>query len=225
MLGKVPGGCDAARSYLVPPGPTTSCQLLRFLSGAALRAWQPQDMLDSTHLLSAGFKDHGALAAAILVPLLLLLLCIACCCCGASPADARDRYFFIFCNLRCNPPSLTSLHTYSPLCRAAVPDDGVVPRMKHHVLGVLANLSAMMPCFSLGGYKLPKVTGEKAEQLRPLPACYPHPVLSVLLLSGGSLHPPPCPTAWLRAGVALLPQSTPGCPSSAGCLFLPSFPP
>ncbi|XP_075627682.1 scavenger receptor class F member 1 [Balearica regulorum gibbericeps] len=78
------------------------------------------------------FKDHGALAAAILVPLLLLLLCVACCCCGAGPADARDR--------------------------AAVPDDDVVARMKHHVRGVLANLSAMMPCFSLGGYKLPKVT-------------------------------------------------------------------
>ncbi|XP_026717533.1 scavenger receptor class F member 1 [Athene cunicularia] len=78
------------------------------------------------------FKDHGTLAAAILVPLLLLLLCVACCCCGAGPADARDR--------------------------AAVPDDDVVARMKHHVQGVLANLSAMMPCFSLGGYKLPKVT-------------------------------------------------------------------
>ncbi|XP_017688121.1 PREDICTED: scavenger receptor class F member 1 isoform X2 [Lepidothrix coronata] len=77
-------------------------------------------------------KDHGALAAAILVPLLLLLLCVACCCCGASPADARDR--------------------------AAVPDDDVVARMKHHVQGVLANLSAMMPCFNLGGSKLPKVT-------------------------------------------------------------------
>ncbi|NXF57593.1 SREC protein, partial [Ciccaba nigrolineata] len=89
-------------------------------------------VLNSTHPLRTGFKDHGALAAAILVPLLLLLLCVACCCCGAGPADARDR--------------------------AAVPDDDVVARMKHHVRGVLANLSAMMPCFSLGGYKLPKVT-------------------------------------------------------------------
>ncbi|KAK2537489.1 Scarf1 [Columba guinea] len=78
------------------------------------------------------FKDHGALAAAILVPLLLLLLCITCCCCGAGPADARDR--------------------------AAVPDDDVLARMKHHVRGVLANLSAMMPCFALGSSKLPKVT-------------------------------------------------------------------
>ncbi|NXA03821.1 SREC protein, partial [Sapayoa aenigma] len=85
-----------------------------------------------THVLHTGLKDHGALAATILVPLLLVLLCVACCCCGAGPADARDR--------------------------AAVPDDDVVARMKHHVQGVLANLSAMMPCFNLGGYKLPKVT-------------------------------------------------------------------
>uniref|UniRef100_A0A663E5Z3 Scavenger receptor class F member 1 n=1 Tax=Aquila chrysaetos chrysaetos TaxID=223781 RepID=A0A663E5Z3_AQUCH len=144
------------------------------------------------------FKDHGALAAAILVPLLLLLLCIACCCCGASPADARDR--------------------------AAVPDDDVVARMKHHVRGVLANLSAMMPCFSLGGYKLPKVTGEKAEQLTALPVCYPHPVLSFLLLFGGSLHPP-LPHCMARGRRCSPAPSTPGCPSSAGCLFLPSFPP
>lgn len=46
-----------------------------------------------------GLKDRRVLAAAILVPLLLLLLCVACCCCGAGPADARDRYFFIFFNL------------------------------------------------------------------------------------------------------------------------------
>ncbi|XP_009991612.1 PREDICTED: scavenger receptor class F member 1 [Chaetura pelagica] len=92
---------------------------------------------------SSRFKDHGTLAAAILVPLLLLLLCIACCCCGAGPADARDR--------------------------AAVPDDGVLARMKHHVQGVLANLSAMMPCFSLGGYKLPKVTALSTVGCRDLP--------------------------------------------------------
>ncbi|NXR06305.1 SREC protein, partial [Semnornis frantzii] len=80
------------------------------------------------------FKDRGILAVAILVPLLLVLLCVTCCCCcGANPADAADRYL-------------------------AVPDDDVVARMKHHVQGVLANLSAMMPCFTLGGYKLPKVT-------------------------------------------------------------------
>lgn len=76
--------------------------------------------------------DHAALAAAILIPLLLLLLCVVCCCCGAGPADARDR--------------------------AAVPDDDVVARMKHHVQGVLANISAMMPCFTLNSSKLPKVT-------------------------------------------------------------------
>lgn len=76
--------------------------------------------------------DHAALAAAILIPLLLLLLCVVCCCCGAGPADARDR--------------------------AAVPDDDVVARMKHHVQGVLANISAMMPCFALNSSKLPKVT-------------------------------------------------------------------
>ncbi|NWR82050.1 SREC protein, partial [Centropus unirufus] len=85
-----------------------------------------------THPICTGFKDHGALAAAILVPLLVLLLCLTCCCCGAGPADATDR--------------------------AAVADDNALARMKHHVQGVLANLSAMMPCFSLGGYKLPKVT-------------------------------------------------------------------
>ncbi|NXY00146.1 SREC protein, partial [Centropus bengalensis] len=85
-----------------------------------------------THPICTGFKDHGALAAAILVPLLVLLLCLTCCCCGAGPADATDR--------------------------AAVADENALARMKHHVQGVLANLSAMMPCFSLGGYKLPKVT-------------------------------------------------------------------
>ncbi|NXE29171.1 SREC protein, partial [Ardeotis kori] len=112
---------------------------------------------DSTHLRT-GLKDHGALAAAVLVPLLLLLLCVACCCCGAGPADARDRYFFyILQSLMQNPISCVPSHP-SPLLRAAVPDDDVLARMKHHVRGVLANLSAMMPCFALGGYKLPKVT-------------------------------------------------------------------
>ncbi|NXF35245.1 SREC protein, partial [Nyctibius bracteatus] len=104
------------------------------------------------------FKDHGALAAAILVPLLVLLLCIACCCCAAGPADATDRYFFIFFqSLMQKLVSCIPSHP-SPLHRAAVPDDDGLARMKHHVRGVLANLSAMMPCFSLGGYKLPKVT-------------------------------------------------------------------
>lgn len=44
-----------------------------------------------------------------------------------------------------------------------MPDDDVVARMKHHVQGVLANLSALMPCFNLGGSKLPKVTGKKSR--------------------------------------------------------------
>lgn len=46
-----------------------------------------------------GLKDHGALAAAILVPFLLLVLCVICCCCGAGSADARDRYFLTFFSL------------------------------------------------------------------------------------------------------------------------------
>lgn len=40
--------------------------------------------------------------------------------------------------------------------------------MKHHVQGVLANISAMMPCFTLNSSKLPKVTGEKADLLPAL---------------------------------------------------------
>uniref|UniRef100_A0A8D0ETF0 Scavenger receptor class F member 1 n=1 Tax=Strix occidentalis caurina TaxID=311401 RepID=A0A8D0ETF0_STROC len=50
------------------------------------------DPVSGACICQAGYwGDHGALAAAILVPLLLLLLCVACCCCGAGPADARDR--------------------------------------------------------------------------------------------------------------------------------------
>ncbi|XP_019366840.1 PREDICTED: scavenger receptor class F member 1 isoform X2 [Gavialis gangeticus] len=80
-----------------------------------------------------GSRYQGALIAGVLVPLLLLLLCVACCCCcGTGPVEARDR--------------------------AAVADADVLSRMKHHVQGVLANLSSMLPCFSLGGYKLPRVT-------------------------------------------------------------------
>lgn len=88
-----------------------------------------------------------------------------------------------------------------------MPDDDVVARMKHHVQGVLANLSAMMPCFSLGGYKLPKVTGKKQQSCSP-------PLQGITLTScslhhhhlGGSLEPPPCPTTRLRAGCGLPPQ-------------------
>lgn len=49
-----------------------------------------------------------------------------------------------------------------------MPDDDVVARMKHHVHVVLANISAMMPCFALNNSKLPKVTGEKADLLPAL---------------------------------------------------------
>ncbi|XP_044849515.1 scavenger receptor class F member 1 [Mauremys mutica] len=79
-------------------------------------------------------KHQGALIAGILIPLLLLLLCVTCCCCccGTSQLDARDRM--------------------------AVADGDAISRMKHHVQGVLANLSSMLPCFSLSGYKLPRVT-------------------------------------------------------------------
>uniref|UniRef100_A0A8C8RFU4 Scavenger receptor class F member 1 n=1 Tax=Pelusios castaneus TaxID=367368 RepID=A0A8C8RFU4_9SAUR len=79
-------------------------------------------------------KHHGALIAGILVPLLLLVVCVTCCCCcgGISHLDTRDR--------------------------ATLPDGDAVSRMKHHVQGVLANLSSMLPCLSLGGYKLPRVT-------------------------------------------------------------------
>uniref|UniRef100_A0A8C4WAH4 Scavenger receptor class F member 1 n=1 Tax=Gopherus evgoodei TaxID=1825980 RepID=A0A8C4WAH4_9SAUR len=77
---------------------------------------------------------QGALIAGILIPLLLLLLCVTCCCCccGTSQLDARDRM--------------------------AVADGDAVSRMKHHVQGVLANLSSMLPCLSLSGYKLPRIT-------------------------------------------------------------------
>ncbi|XP_014430973.2 scavenger receptor class F member 1 isoform X1 [Pelodiscus sinensis] len=78
-------------------------------------------------------RQQGALIAGTLIPLLLLLLCITCCCCcGTSQLDARDR--------------------------AAAADGDAVSRMKHHVQGVLANLSSLLPCLSLRGYKLPRVT-------------------------------------------------------------------
>ena len=70
---------------------------------------------DSTHPLHIGLKDHGALAAAILVPLLLLLLCVACCCCGAGPADARDRYLLYFSSF---DAKLSLLHPFTPISPA-----------------------------------------------------------------------------------------------------------
>lgn len=120
-----------------------------------------------SHLPHTGLTDHAALAAAILIPLLLLLLCVVCCCCGAGPADARDRYQCRYSPSLLNSLSPSPLHATSPR-RAAVPDDDVVARMKHHVQGVLANISAMMPCFTLNSSKLPKVTGEKADLLPAL---------------------------------------------------------
>ncbi|XP_053131612.1 scavenger receptor class F member 1 isoform X2 [Hemicordylus capensis] len=76
--------------------------------------------------------NREVLLAGILTPLLLLLLCICCCycCCRSAPADANER------------------------AAAANP----ISRMKHHVLGTLANVSNALPCFSLGAYKLPRVT-------------------------------------------------------------------
>lgn len=61
--------------------------------------------------------------------------------------------------------------------------------MKHHVQGVLANLSAMMPCFSLGGYKLPKVTGKKSRAAHHPSRASP----SASSSSGGEPATPPLP--------------------------------
>uniref|UniRef100_A0A8C0J8M8 EGF-like domain-containing protein n=1 Tax=Chelonoidis abingdonii TaxID=106734 RepID=A0A8C0J8M8_CHEAB len=71
---------------------------------------------------------QGALIAGILIPLLLLLLCVTCCCCCCGTSQM------------------------------GVADGDAVSRMKHHVQGVLANLSSMLPCLSLSVYKLPRVT-------------------------------------------------------------------
>ncbi|XP_063002837.1 scavenger receptor class F member 1 [Elgaria multicarinata webbii] len=42
--------------------------------------------------------------------------------------------------------------------RAAVVQGNSVTRMKHRVLGTLADLRSALPCFSLGGYKFPGIT-------------------------------------------------------------------
>uniref|UniRef100_A0A8D2J310 Scavenger receptor class F member 1 n=1 Tax=Varanus komodoensis TaxID=61221 RepID=A0A8D2J310_VARKO len=48
------------------------------------------------------------------------------------------------------------------LCRAAAVAEGdPLARAKRHVLGTLADLRAASPCFSLGSYRVPGVTGEE----------------------------------------------------------------
>lgn len=89
------------------------------------------------------------------------------CCCSALSAAAAAPAPQMPETGGCEGPLSAKSHPFGAfmplfLHRAAVPDDDVVARMKHHVQGVLANLSAMLPCFSLGGYKLPKVTGEES---------------------------------------------------------------
>lgn len=78
--------------------------------------------------------------------------------------------------------------------------------MKHHVQGVLANLSAMMPCFTLGGYKLPKVTGKKgrAADSPSRVSALPH-ALCIVTIWGGICNPPNS-TEWVGAGIDVLPQ-------------------
>ncbi|XP_077167280.1 scavenger receptor class F member 1 isoform X2 [Paroedura picta] len=83
-----------------------------------------------------GGKREDLLLASILAPLLLLLLllciCCCCCCCQSAPVSTSDRM--------------------------AAADGDPVSRVKHHMQGALANLHSTFPCFSLGGYKLPRVT-------------------------------------------------------------------
>ncbi|XP_061461506.1 scavenger receptor class F member 1-like [Rhineura floridana] len=78
-------------------------------------------------------QNQAALLAGILTPLILLfliLLCMCCCCCRPAPMDTR----------------------------AVAAEGDPISRVKHHVLGALASASPALPCFSLGGYKLPRVT-------------------------------------------------------------------
>ncbi|XP_054857809.1 scavenger receptor class F member 1 [Eublepharis macularius] len=79
-------------------------------------------------------KRQEVLLVGILVPLLLLLLlCICCCfCCRSAPVATNGR--------------------------VAAADGDPVSQVKLHVQGALANLRSSFPCFSLGGYKLPRVT-------------------------------------------------------------------
>lgn len=146
---------------------------------------------------------------------------LSCCCCSASPAVAAELaqqmletgICYILQPLMLNPISHVLSCPY-PLHRAAVPDDDVLARMKHHVQGVLANLSAMMPCFALGSSKLPKVTGKKEKKQscqQPFQGVTPTLCSLHCHQLQGNLHPctargggcSPCP-----------PSSTLGCPSS-----------
>lgn len=137
----------------------------------------------------------------------------SCCCCSASPAVAAELaqqmletgICYILQPLMLNPISHVLSCPY-PLHRAAVPDDDVLARMKHHVRGVLANLSAMMPCFALGSSKLPKVTGKKEKKQscqRPFQGVTPTLCSLHCHQLRGNLHPLSRPTAQLGAGVAL----------------------
>ncbi|XP_007894709.2 scavenger receptor class F member 1 [Callorhinchus milii] len=77
------------------------------------------------------FSRKGAVIAGVLVTLVVLLVCIlCCCCCGADENDPKNR--------------------------AVDEGRGPMARMKHHVQGVLANLSSTS--FSFGNQKLPKIT-------------------------------------------------------------------
>ncbi|XP_067864647.1 scavenger receptor class F member 1 isoform X2 [Heptranchias perlo] len=78
------------------------------------------------------FNKTGVVIAAVLLSLLVLLCIFCCCCCGNDNTDHKNRML----------------------------DEGSGPiaRMKHHVQGVLANLSSAVPCFSFGNQKLPKIT-------------------------------------------------------------------
>lgn len=80
---------------------------------------------------SCGFSGKGAIIAGVLITLVVLLVCIlCCCCCGADQNDPKNR--------------------------AVDEGRGPMARMKHHVRGVLANLSSTS--FSFGNQKLPKIT-------------------------------------------------------------------
>ncbi|KAJ6657314.1 hypothetical protein lerEdw1_002681 [Lerista edwardsae] len=116
------------------PNATLSLGTVSFIQGLSCSRLLASALKWLYHNVCRG-KNQEALIAGILTPLLLLLLCICCCCfccCGSAPMDPGDR--------------------------AAAADGNPVSRMKHHVLGALANLSSTLPCFSLGGYKLPRVT-------------------------------------------------------------------